>query len=92
MHDDANASRVLWVYEDREIAANMDKKTRTRSVMDRVVSLKVCTPIIRPGLHYSLQRMHHCARACRICTAPDRLIPCTSLHTAPAGAHEAAGV
>ena len=49
MHDDANASRVLWVYEDREIAANMDKKTRTRSVMDRVVSLKVFTPIIRAG-------------------------------------------
>merc|ERR1740117_2387668 len=25
MYDDANASRVLWVYDDREIAANMDK-------------------------------------------------------------------
>ena len=49
MHDDANASRVLWVYQDRETAANMDKKTRTRSVMDRVVSVKVCTPIIRAG-------------------------------------------
>jgi GAF domain-containing protein len=43
MYDDANASRVLWVYEDRAVAANMDKKTRTRSVMDRVVSLKVPT-------------------------------------------------
>ena len=49
MYDDANASRVLWVHEDREIAANMDQKTRTRSVMDRVVSLKVCTLITRPG-------------------------------------------
>lgn len=47
MYDDANASRVLWVYQDREIAANMDKKTRARSVMDRVVSLKVCMPIVR---------------------------------------------
>ena len=46
MYDDANASRVLWVYEDRAVAANMDKKTRTRSVMDRVVSLKVRSPVI----------------------------------------------
>ena len=45
MHDDANASpasRVLWVYEDREAASTLDEKTRARSVMDRVVDCKVC--------------------------------------------------
>ena len=51
MYDDANLSRVLWVYEDRETAANMDKKTRTRSVMDRVVSVKACAIVRIAGMH-----------------------------------------
>ena len=51
MHDDANASpasRVLWVYEDREAASTLDEKTRARSVMDRVVDCKVCQLLEQP--------------------------------------------
>ena len=53
IYEDANAAKALWVYEDREKAANMDTKTRTRSVMDRVVSVKVPTtrlPLSQKGL------------------------------------------
>jgi len=53
MCDKENASGVLWVYEDREAAANIDEKTRARSVMDRVMDGKVPTKRLafsQPGL------------------------------------------
>ena len=60
MHDDA--ARALWVYKDREVAAAVDTKLCTRSAMERVVSHKVRTPLIRAG--FSTPCMCMCTCMC----------------------------
>jgi len=41
MYEQKGSDKSIWVYEDREAASTMDKKTRKRSVIDRVVSVQV---------------------------------------------------
>ena len=62
MHDDA--AHALWIYKDREVAAAVDKKLRTRSAMERVVSHKVRTPLVRAGFSTPCMCMCTCMCTC----------------------------